>query len=176
MMVAEEEFPGFEVSRPSQQRPVTTKAWNKRRDSQGVHKEFRRHYFENDAVYNESNFERRFCMPLTVSEQLMNTICGSGVFQLRKDGLEDSGISPLVLVIAALRIRAYGKFFDIVDEICEMPASSARESFHGFVEEVLLCFSAEYLRAPNDKNLKRILGINAIWGFPGCFGSWDGQH
>lgn len=176
MMVADEALPGFEVSETSQQQNVQAKERNKERDFQGAEEKFRRQYLDSDAVYNDADFERRFRMPRSVFIRLLNALWGKGIFRLRKDALKKYGISPLVRIIAALRILAYGKSFDEVDELCEMSASSARESFHGFIEEVIICFGDEYLRPPNEVDLKRILGINATRGFPGCVGSWDCQH
>lgn len=43
--------------------------------------------------------------------------------------------------------------------------SSAGERFHGFVQEVLIFFGAEYVCIPNEEDLESILGINALRGF-----------
>lgn len=37
-------------------------------------------------------------------------------------------------------------------------------------------FGAEYIRAPREKDIKRILVINAGRGFTGCVGSRDYQN
>lgn len=152
------------------------KAANKSRSFVSAESDFNRKYFCLGSVYNDVDFERRFRMPRTVFERIQNGLMGRGIFVKRTDALNKQGISPLVRIVAALRILAYGKTYDEIDELCEMSRTSARESFHAFVREINSVFGEEYLRAPTEVDLQRILGINSERGFPGCVGSWDCQH
>lgn len=86
------------------------------------------------------------------------------------------GVSPRTSMIAALRILAYSKAFDELDGTFEIGAFSCRASFYSFIDAFYKLFGAEYLCCPNEKDLRRILGINDRRVFPGCVGNWDSQH
>lgn len=45
-----------------------------------------------------------------------------------------------------------------------------------FCEMVVDEFKDEYLREPNEADLRRIMEINAARGFPVCIGSIDCKH
>lgn len=153
-----------------------TRARNKDRCFWAAEKNFRHKYFDEDAVYDDADFERRFRMPRAVFDRVRIGLTGRSIFKQRTDATNKKGISPLVRIIAALRVLAYGKSYDEVDELCEMSTTSVRESFQEFVREIVNVFGDEYLRAPRESDLLRILGINAARGFPGCVGSLDCQH
>lgn len=157
-------------------KPRRVRAPNKARLFEHGEKEFVRKYFCENAVYDEADFERRFRMPRSVFKRIVHGLSGRGLFVQRRDAIKKEGIKPLLRIIASMRILAYGKSFDEVDEICEMSRTSIRQSFKFFVRETISVFSDEYLRAPNETDLRRILGINSQRGFPGCLGSWDCQH
>lgn len=71
---------------------------------------------------------------------------------------------------------AYEKGYDELDELCQMSEAPVQRSFHVFVEENFNVFGTEYMRAPNETDLRRIISINEGRGFPDCVGSWDCQN
>ena len=149
---------------------------NKLRDFVGAYHRFKRFYFSHNCVYSENDFERRFRMPRRLFDRIEREIFGKGEFKLQKDATGKSGIHPTVRLISVLRIFAYGKAFDEVDELCELSEGEAGNSFNSFILQIPTLFSKEYLRPPNEADIKRMLGINAQRGFLGCVGSWDCQH
>lgn len=68
-------------------------------------------------------------MPRVVFERVCSGREGHGLFVQRMDAATKHGISPLMRVISALRLIAYAKFFDEVDEVCVMSELSERNRF-----------------------------------------------
>lgn len=61
--------------------------------------------------------------------------------------------------------------FDPVDELCKLSASTSRERFLNFIEEVVEELGSEYFCFPKESDLKSIIAINSARGFTGCLGS-----
>lgn len=74
-------------------------------------------------------------------------------------------------IVAKKCILVHGKSFDKMDKSCKMYHNSIRKSFYGFNDELVDIFGEEYLCAPYEEGLKRILAINEAREFPGCVGS-----
>lgn len=87
-----------------------------------------------------------------------------------------SGIHPIQRIIGALRVQSYGHSSDAVDEVVETSETSMAKTVKIFCASVLEAFGDEYLREPNEEDLRRILAINESRGFPGCLGSLNCQH
>lgn len=177
-LVAGGHIPGFGMgdTHREERRERRRRARNKDRDFAHTAQRFNRLYFSQSSVYSDNDFERRFRMPRRVYRQIEEALTGNGIFAHREDATGRHGIHPRTRIICALRILAYGMSYDQTDELCEMSASSSRETFICFVEEIVARFGQEYLRQPNEEDLRRILSINSDRGFPGCLGSWDCQH
>lgn len=79
-------------------------------------------------------------------------------------------------ITGSLKIMAYGKPADEVDEYAAMSETAALESLKQFTRSVVHCFGSEYLRSPTSSDMERILRINTVRGFPGMAGSIDCQH
>lgn len=133
-------------------------------------------YFAEDCVYSVDDFERRFRVPRQVFERVRSALEGSGVFVRRVDALGVPGIHPLQRIVAAMRMLSTGVGGDVVDEYCRVSETSALISLKEFSKSVVAAFGGEYLRAPTESDLRRIMAINAARGFPGCIGSIDCQH
>lgn len=176
MMVLDGTIPGIGQSELWEEEKVCIRRVNKRRSFKKVNERFEDFYFCEHPVYSNVDFERRFRMPRYVFDRVEAQVTGRGLFVQRRDATLKEGITPRMRIISSIRILAYGASFDQVDELCELSEASARESFYAFADEVVEVFGDEYLRAPTEVDLRRILGINAARGFPGCVGSWDCQH
>ena len=79
-------------------------------------------------------------------------------------------------MVASLRMLAYGIAADALDEYLQISEYSALLSMKRFCKLVVDEFGEEYLRTPNEEDIKRIISINASRGLPGCLGSIDCQH
>jgi hypothetical protein len=154
------------------------KAPNKKRDFEKSYNNLVRDYFnEQDSVYNEVDFERRFRISRSIFHEVYNTILGKGMFVQRKDALGKSGIHPLVRVVACMRHLAYGDAFDGGDEYFRLSESSISESVKAFTHLVKLNFGERYLnRCPTEQEKNKMLQFNKKRGFPGMFASWDCSH
>ncbi len=86
------------------------------------------------------------------------------------------GLSTIHKVTAALRQLAYGAPADAVDEYVRIGESTAIESLWHFCRGVVKIFGGQYLRAPSEDDIKRILEVNTQQGFQGMLGSLDCMH
>ena len=75
-----------------------------------------------------------------------------------------------------MRILAYGAPADFVDEYIRIGESTAIECLTNFVQGVNDIFGNEYLRRPNVDDMRRLLKIGELRGFPGMLGSIDCMH
>ena len=62
---------------------------------------------------------------------------GKGEFKERRDATGKHGIHPLIKLIAALRVLAYGMSYEQVDELCELSESSTLNVFYSFLDECI---------------------------------------
>lgn len=114
---------------------------------------FRKQPFNAEPVYNDTDFEIRFRLPRSLFLRWKNALYGREVFRWRQTASRKVDILPLVRMKPALHIQAYEKSFDLIYDFIEMSISPAREIFHDFTEETILCFSNNYLRLPNKVDL-----------------------
>ena len=70
----------------------------------------------------------------------------------------------------AMRVLAYGTSSDGVDEYLRS-STVTRDSLIHFVEGVISCFGATYLRRPTEQDLARLLYVTNERGFSGMIGS-----
>lgn len=72
-----------------------------------------------------------------------------------------------------MRLLAYGVSNEMIEERLGMAQSTVHESMMRSYEAVVACFESEYLRAPTDADMSRILRQSNARGFPGMLGSID---
>ncbi|XP_020871008.1 putative nuclease HARBI1 [Arabidopsis lyrata subsp. lyrata] len=134
-------------------------------------------YFSDNAMFPPQTFRRRFRMNkplfLRIVERLSSEI---PFFQHRRDATGRFGHSPIQKCTAAIRLLAYGYASDAVDEYLRMGESTAMSCLENFTEGIISFFGDEYLRAPTATDLRRLLNIGKIRGFPGMIGSLDCMH
>jgi hypothetical protein len=70
----------------------------------------------------------------------------------------------------------YGVAADATDEYVCIGESTALESLRRFVKVVIDVFGEEYLRAPNESDIHRLLALGDERGFPVMLGSLDCMH
>lgn len=132
--------------------------------------------FYKNALHDESDFERRFQKPCAVFDRLLSGLNARDPFVCRQDALQKEGISIILRFNSSLRIPAYTKFLDEVDEICEIQETSARASFKSFIRKVIAVFAGEHVRARNEVDFCQILGIKSQRRSLGCVDIWDYQR
>jgi hypothetical protein len=154
------------------------KAPNKKRNFEESYNNLIRDYFNEDqSVYNEADFTRRFRVSRNIFHRIYNKILNKGMFQQRKDAIGKPGIHPLVRVVACMRHLAYGDSFDGTDEYLRLSESSMSDSIKAFTYLIKLNFGDEYLnRCPTQLEREKMLQLNSKRGFPGMFASWDCSH
>ena len=76
----------------------------------------------------------------------------------------------------ALRMLTYGVTVNFMDEYVRTVKSTAMMSLKKFVATVVVIFSEEYLRSPNNEDIARLLAHDQNRGFLGMLGSIDCRH
>lgn len=72
------------------------------------------------------------------------TLFGTSISTFSRDTTKREGINSPLPTIAALCIFASAKYYDKVDEPCDMSRSLSRESVVAFVASVTTIFGAKY--------------------------------
>lgn len=99
-----------------------------------------------------------------------------GIFVRRKHKMSKEVIFPFVRIIAVLRTIENDKYYEEVEELCEISCTSSGQRFQGFVREAITVFGTEYLRSTGQPYLTRLIATNSRHGFPGFIGNWYCQH
>ena len=97
-------------------------------------------------------------------------------FQQRPDATGKLGISSLLKVTAALLVLTYGSSADSLDGNMEMGESTILQATQHFTNDIIDLFCNEYLRYPNEDDLRRLFLTSCERGFPGMLGSIDCMH
>uniref|UniRef100_A0A0D3B850 DDE Tnp4 domain-containing protein n=1 Tax=Brassica oleracea var. oleracea TaxID=109376 RepID=A0A0D3B850_BRAOL len=97
-------------------------------------------------------------------------------FTQRVDAAYKEGIFPLAKCTTAMRMLAYGVAADAVNEYIKIGGTTALECLRRFCKGVIQLYEHEYLRAPTQDDLQRILHVSEMRGFPGMIGSIDCMH
>ena len=77
---------------------------------------------------------------------------------------------------AAIRQLSYGMASDQVDEYLRMSETTASECLKQFCYGINSMFESIYLREPNEDDVKQLLHVNELRGFPGMLASLDCMH
>ena len=97
-------------------------------------------------------------------------------FRQKRDATGKLGLSPLQKMTAAIRQLAYGVSSDAVDEYVRIGASTVMLALRKFVQDIVMLFSDEYLRAPTAEDTACLLVEGERRGFLGMLGSIDCMH
>ncbi|CAL1405418.1 unnamed protein product [Linum trigynum] len=97
-------------------------------------------------------------------------------FNWSYDVVGHSSFSPHQKLTSSLRMLAYGCSADFIDEYCRMAQTTTLECLRKFGSSIINIYSHEYLRAPNEEDLRRLLQHSNRRGFPGMIGSIDCMH
>ena len=134
-------------------------------------------YFSQVPRYDATYFRRRFRMQRELFERIVKELEAKYTyFKQKKDATGKTGFHPFIKGTAAMRMLAYGGSADAVDEYLKMADSTSRECLVNFCQGIIECFGEEYLREPNEEDLKQLLALGEARGFPGMLGSLDCMH
>ncbi|XP_012850934.1 PREDICTED: uncharacterized protein LOC105970647 [Erythranthe guttata] len=97
-------------------------------------------------------------------------------FQRKLDRAQKLGFSSLQKVTVAMRMLAYAYSADSIDETFHMAETTATETLREFCKTILRLYKDEYLRAPTNADMTRLLDKAERRGFPGMIGSLDCMH
>ncbi|XP_072087054.1 uncharacterized protein [Arachis hypogaea] len=138
------------------------------RDREAGHDRLFQDYFVDEPVYNANIFRRRFRMRRHVFLRIVDALSNVyPYFQQRVDATGRRNLSPLQKCTAAIRMLAYGVAADAVDDYVRIGESTTIECLKKFVEGVISVFEDEYLRKPNQNDIRRLLQMVEGRGFPG---------
>ncbi|XP_076916287.1 uncharacterized protein LOC143575941 [Bidens hawaiensis] len=134
-------------------------------------------YFVDNPTYGEDTFRRRFRMRKPLFLRIVAVVTANDVyFQQICDVTGRKCLSNLHKCTGAMRVLAYGTSTDAQDEYLRMSDAVTRDSLLKFIEGIISCFGQEYLRRPNEDDLRRLLHVGEERGFPGMIGSIDCMH
>ena len=91
-------------------------------------------------------------------------------FKQKCDAVGKLGASAVQKVTAAVRMLAYGKATDSLDQYCHLSESLILDSLMHFCNSIIHLYSEKYLALPTDADFKKIERANYVCGL-----SWMSQ-
>ncbi|CAM6104035.1 unnamed protein product [Calypogeia fissa] len=150
---------------------------NLKRKREDGHLKLWEDYFQENPIYGELKFRRRYRMSTRLFKKILDDVCAyDRYFVRKKDAARFWGLSPHQKMTASLRQLAYGVGADSTDEYCRLGESTALESLYRFVKAIRVVYEERYLRKPSKEDFTKQLAINGERGFLGMFGSLDCMH
>ncbi|XP_057440104.1 protein ALP1-like [Lotus japonicus] len=147
------------------------------RDHAGANQRLIDDYFSNEPTYDDGIFRCRYRIQKHVFLRIVADLSSSdSYFTQRVDAAKKEGISPLAKCTTAMRMLAYGVAADAVDEYIKIGETTALECVRRFCKGIIRLYEQEYMRAPTQEDLQRILQVSEMRGFPGMIGSIDCMH
>jgi hypothetical protein len=174
-------------------RPDAPPKWPNKRDYGTGDAQIRADYFVPNPAYSPLHFRRRYVslLSFTVIQMLVDKtlpliLCRFRMrpnvflriveaienvdpyFHFKYDAFGRAGLSALQKCVAAIRILAYGVPADAVDEYVRIGESTTCETLNYFCAAVINVFGEQYLPAPNNDDIARILAFNEQRGGLAC--------
>ena len=134
-------------------------------------------YFSPNPTYPNDYFRRRFRMNKSLFKYVMEKVeSNNSYFTQSSNAAGKMGHSSLQKMTAAIRLLAYGVSPDSEDNYVRMGATTQAKCLKEFCETIVAVFSEEYLRKPNEEDIKGLYEVAEDRGFPGMLGSLDCMH
>jgi hypothetical protein len=150
------------------------KLWRERIEG---HEKLMRSYFNENPIFPENYFRRRFWMSIDLFKHIATEVTMyDKFFEQQRNAAGELGHSTYQKVTAALRMLAYGITADLIDDHLAMGESTSILCVKRFAVTIVNVFGSTYLRSPNAQDTARLLEFNANRGFPGMLGSIDCMH
>ncbi|CAM6101504.1 unnamed protein product [Calypogeia fissa] len=110
---------------------------NLKRKREDGHLKLWEDYFQENPIYGELKFRRRYRMNTRLFKKILDDVCAyDRYFVRKKDAPRFWGLSPHQKMTASLRQLAYGVGADSTDEYCRLGESTALESLYRFVKAI----------------------------------------
>jgi hypothetical protein len=127
-------------------------------------------------MYNDSLFLRRFRVPKSVFQKVMNALSRDPLFQVKRNAAHRWGIHPLVKATAVFRHFAYGTSADQLDEQLQIAESTFLKARQRFCDIVIETFGSRYLPDMSVSLASKLIAKHERLGWPGLLGSLDCSH
>ncbi|XP_020249037.1 uncharacterized protein LOC109826414 [Asparagus officinalis] len=115
-------------------------------------------YFADAPTYPLYYFRQRFRMRRSLFLRIHDAVVEHDKYFVQKrNGAGQLGLSSLQKITAAMRMLAYGASTDSVDDYVRIGKSTSLESVKRFVRSIINIFEEEYLRAPTNEDVARLL-------------------
>ncbi|XP_020247966.1 uncharacterized protein LOC109825526 [Asparagus officinalis] len=173
---------GAAVVKEEEQEKCSTSVQHKRRivlhrNRLEGHNRLFQDYFADALTYPLYYFRQRFRMRRLLFLRIHDAVVEHDKYFVQKrNGAGQLGLSSLQKITAAMRMLAYGASADSVDDYVRIGKSTSLESVKRFVRSIINIFGEEYLRAPTNEDVARLLEEGSQRGFPGMLGSIDCMH
>ncbi|XP_057439908.1 uncharacterized protein LOC130731663 [Lotus japonicus] len=127
------------------------------RDHAGANQRLIADYFANEPTYDDGIFRRRYRMQKHVFLRIVADLSSSDNYFTQ-------------------RVDVAKKEADAVDEYIKIGETTTLECLRRFCKGIIRLYEQEYMRAPTQEDLQRILQVSEMRGFPGMIGSIDCMH
>ncbi|XP_057418755.1 uncharacterized protein LOC130712961 [Lotus japonicus] len=114
-------------------------------------------YFANEPTYDDAMFRRRYRMQKQFFLRIVGDLSSSDNYFTQ-------------------RVDAANKEADAVDEYIKIGGTTTLECLRRFCKGIIRLYEQQYLRAPTQDDLQRILHVSDMRGFPSMIGSIDCMH
>jgi len=134
-------------------------------------------YFAEVPTYPAHLFRRRYRMRRSLFVRIVEACEQNCRFFTRRRNVAGLiGFSEYQKNSAAMRVIAYGVPADYADEYLRISKDTTIKSVRVFPKIIIRVFGPEYLRAPNEDDVKKLMAMNEARGWPGMLGSIDCMH
>ncbi|XP_076905869.1 uncharacterized protein LOC143561770 [Bidens hawaiensis] len=132
-------------------------------------------YLDNNPVYDEKMFKRRFRLIKELFKKIANDLeAYHSFFRQSMDARGRRGLTTYQKCTAALRQMGYGTTSDAWDEYLRMSERTTLESMCKFCKCAIEIYGNKYLRKPNLNDIQQLYEAHeSKHGFPGMLGSLD---
>ncbi|XP_026442230.1 uncharacterized protein LOC113341651 [Papaver somniferum] len=122
-----------------------------------------------ESKYPPSYFRCLYRMDIDLFKRILRGIHNhDDYFTQRVDASKKYSLSPLQKMMASVKMLAYGCPADYVDEYIQIGESTAVECLKRFCDAIIGVFEKQYLRKPNEDDIKKLLKEGKYRGF-----SWN---
>src|SRR3990170_4397528 len=134
-------------------------------------------YFAENPTYPPHLFRRRYRMRRSLFVKIVQACeANCRYFTQRRNAAGLKGFSAYQKISAAMRVIAYDIPADYADEYLRIGEDTTIEPVRRFAKVIIHVFGPEYLRAPNEEDIKKLMAANERRGWPGMLGSIYFMH
>ena len=141
------------------------------------HAQLMQDYFAEVPTYPPRLFRRRYRMRRSLFKKIVRDCeANSTYFKQRRNVAGTLGFSSWQKISAAMQVITYAIPADYTDEYLRIGRDTTTESVRRFAKMIIRLYGEEYLRAPNEDDIKRLMEMNERRGWPRMLGSLECMH